>query len=209
MPLWVGLGNHDHHLPSGPVLEAEAVPEYVSNWRLYGGPVETLELAQGVSLVFYDSTMLRISAGADALPELTRALAAAKGPWVILVAHHPLDGTPASARVEGALAAAGVRAQLHVAGHIHDLRGGVLPAPLPALQIVSGGGGGDESSGKALLGETFQLRALGFARIDLVTTSAGDALRVRLYAVDDGGDPAGRVVAAWTIARDGRVDSAP
>lgn len=208
VPLWVTLGNHDHHLPTGPVLEAETVPEYVANWQLYGRPVETLELPQGVSLVFYDSTLLRIAAGADSLPELSRALARAKGPWRILVAHHPFDGTPASARVEGAIAAAGVRPQLQLAGHIHDLRGGVLPAPLPPLQIVSGGGGGDESSGKTLPGETFKLRSIGFARVDLVAAGGSERLRVDLYAVDSG-DPAGRLVAAWTVALDGAVDSAP
>lgn len=204
IPLWVGLGNHDHHLPSAPLLEAEAVPEYVANWRLLGTPVETLELPQGVSLVFYDSSMLRLPSRSEGLPELTRALASSKGPWRILVAHHPFDGTEPSARVERALAASGVRAQLHLAGHIHDLRGGELAAPLPALQIVSGGGGGHESSGKTLPGETFKLSALGFARVDLVAAAGAEHLRVRVYAVDPG-DPDGRVVAGWSIALDGGV----
>jgi hypothetical protein len=208
VPFWVTLGNHDHHRSSAPVLEAEAVPEYVANWRLYGRPVETLELPQGVSLVFYDSTVLRFAAGAAALPELTRALANAKGPWRILIAHHPFDGTNFSARVEGAIAAAGVRPQLHLVGHIHDLRGGELAAPLPPLQIVSGGGGGDESGSTPLPGETFKLRSLGFARVDLVAAGGSERLRVRLYAVDLG-DPEPRVVAGWTIGLDGRVDSAP
>ena len=208
VPLWVTLGNHDHHQSAGPLLEAEAVPEYVANWRVYGQPVETLELPQGVSLVFYDSTLLRFTAGADALPELTRALANAKGPWRILVAHHPFDGSHFSARVERAIAAAGVRAQLHLVGHIHDLRGGELAAPLPPLQIVSGGGGGDESGGTPLPGETFKVRSLGFARVDLLAAGGSERLRVRLYAVDLG-DPEARLVATWTITPDGRVDSAP
>ena len=204
VPLWVGLGNHDHHLPSAPLLEAEAVPEYVANWRLLGTPVETLELPQGVSLVFYDSSLLRLPSRSEGLPELTRALASSKGPWRILVAHHPFDGTEPSARVERAIAASGVRAQLHLAGHIHDLRGGELAAPLPGLQIVSGAGGGHESSGKTLPGETWKRSALGFARVDLVAAGGAERLRVQVYAVEPG-TPDGQLVAAWSIARDGAV----
>ena len=166
------------------------MPEYVANWRLLGTPVETLELPQGVSLIFYDSSLLRLPSRSEGLPELTRALASSKGPWRILVAHHPFDGTEASARVESAIAASGVRAQLHLAGHIHDLRGGELAAPLPALQIVSGAGGGHESSGKTLPGETFQLSALGFARVDLV--AAGGAERAARSGVRRGSRRGGR-----------------
>jgi hypothetical protein len=86
------------------------------------------------------------------------------------------------------------------------------------LQIVSGGGGGHESSGKTLPGETFKLSSLGFARVDLVAAGGAERLRVRVYAVVPGA-PDGQVVAAWSIARDGadsrdavtpaRLDSPP
>ncbi|HXZ85598.1 MAG TPA: metallophosphoesterase, partial [Myxococcota bacterium] len=64
IPLWVVLGNHDHHSRESMDLEHQGVPKLVANWRLLGLPVETLELPQGVSLVFYDSTRLRSPAGA-------------------------------------------------------------------------------------------------------------------------------------------------
>jgi hypothetical protein len=205
-PLWAVLGNHDHHDDGAIELERRRIPEYVSNWRLLGLPVETLELPQGVSLIFYDSTQLRFPSGASELPRLTRALRDSRGPWRILVTHHPLDGKPVSLGVERAIADSGVRAQLLLAGHIHDLRAGALAAPLPALQLVSGGGGGDESSHKSLPGELWQLASSGFARIDWVGPAGADHLRVRVFAVS-ATDDVPRVVAAWSLSRDGAVSA--
>ncbi len=202
LPLWVVLGNHDHNSPESPDLERSRIPGYVSNWRMFGFPVETLELPQGVSLIFYDSTRLRLRERANELPLLTRALRESVGPWRILVAHHPLDGKGASQPLEAAVAAADVRAQLLLVGHVHDLRASAPPAPLPPLQVVSGGGGGSEPRATQLPNQRFKLMSPGFARIELLRDAAGEYLRVRLFAVDD--SPA-RVVAAWTVTREGNV----
>jgi calcineurin-like phosphoesterase family protein len=202
LPLFAVLGNHDHTSTESIALERDRVDDYVSNWRLVGLPVETLELPQGVSLVFYDSTALRRSANASSLPLLTRALAQSRGPWRVLVAHHPLAGRPLDRGIESALADAGVRPQLLLAGHIHDLRAAVSQPPLPAFQLVSGGGGGAESNRDTLAGEVFQLASTGFARVDLVGGGASAHLRLRLFEVSSGGGVA-RVVAAWKLGLDG------
>jgi hypothetical protein len=124
----------------------------------------------------------------------------------VLVAHHPLGGREVDRGIERALAEAGVRAQLLVAGHIHDLRAVASEPPLPAFQLVSGGGGGDESNRETLPGELFQLASTGFARIDLVGDGPTAHLRLRLFAVSGvGGVP--QVVAAWRLALDGTATS--
>ena len=205
LPLWVVLGNHDHD-PESISLQRQGVPEYVANWRLLGLPVETLELPQGVSLVFYDSTALRWPSGAADLPRLTKALRESRGPWRILVAHHPIDFKEASHGIERAIADSGVRAQLLLVGHIHDLRAGALDPPLPALQLITGGGGGDESSHDTLSNELWQLKSTGFVRIDLVGDGDSARLRLRVFAVSASDDVA-RVVAAWSLARDGAIAS--
>jgi hypothetical protein len=206
LPLWAVLGNHDHHSGASIELESRRVPDYVANWRLLGLPVETLELPQGVSLIFYDSTALRLPSGVSQLPLLTKALRESRGPWRILVAHHPIDFHEVSHGIEAALANAGVRAQLLLVGHIHDLRAGTLESPLPALQLISGGGGGDESNHQALPNQLWQLKSTGFARIDLVGNEPTDHLRLRVFAVS-ATDDVPVVVAAWTLSRDGAVSA--
>ena len=205
VPLWAVLGNHDHSSGESVDLQRERVDDFVSNWRLVGVPVETVELPQGVSLVFYDSTPMLTPAGADALPLLTNALRESRGPWRILVAHHPLDGRDVDQGIERAIAAAGVRAQLLLAGHIHDLRASAPQAPLPAFQLVSGGGGGDESNHKTLPGELWKLASTGFARIDLVGRGDRARLRLRVFAVSAVSVP--QVVAAWTLGPDGAIST--
>jgi calcineurin-like phosphoesterase family protein len=205
VPLWVVLGNHDHTRESID-LESSRVPDFVANWRMYGRPVETLELPQGVSFVFYDSTHLRLPAGKADLAKLTRALHDSKGPWRILVAHHPLDSDVPSQGIAHAIADADVRPDLLLAGHIHDLRASALEPPYPTLQIVSGGGGGSESRERALPGEIFRAQSTGFARLDLVGEGERQLLRVRLFAVSANGNVP-RVVAAWTLRRDGVLEN--
>jgi hypothetical protein len=204
LPLWAALGNHDHHSQESVDLQARRVPEYLPSWRLLGLPAETLELPQGVSLVFFDSTALRLPAGEKDLPLLTQALRESHGPWRILIGHHPLDGRGPSPRIEAAIAAAGTRAQLMLAGHIHDLRAGTLLAPLPALQVVSGGGGGSESNHKELPAEMWKAASTGFARVDLVGDGERAYLRVRMFEVSDDEE---RVAAAWRVSLAGDVSS--
>jgi len=206
VPLWAVLGNHDHHSAESRELEASGIPALVSNWRLLGRPIDTLELPQGVSFVFYDSTKLRLPSGAPDLPKLTRALRESKGPWRVLVAHHPLDSDQASQGIVRALAESDVRADLLLAGHIHDLRASALEPPYPALQLVSGGGGGKESRERPLPGQIWQLASTGFARVDLVGSGPREHLRLRFFAVSANRNVP-RVVAAWSLFHDGVLEN--
>ena len=205
-PLWAVLGNHDHHTADGPRLEAGSIAPLVPGFRLFGGPdapVERLDLAAGVSFVFYDSTRLANAASVAERERLTAALRAAPGPWIVAVAHHPLEHRPDTEAIESAIAAAHAPVQLHLAGHIHDLRVATPDPPLPALQIVSGGGGGSESRRRVLPGERFQAKRPGFARIDLSGQGAERRLRVRLFAVSP--DALAELVADWSVGLDGVV----
>jgi len=206
IPLWVVLGNHDHHGRESIELERHGVPKYVANWRLLGLPVETLELPQGVSLIFYDSTHFRLPAGEPDLAKLTAAVRASKGPWRVLVAHHPLDSDVQSNGVVRALANSDERADLLLAGHIHDLRASALEPPYPVVQLISGGGGGSESRERPLPGEIWKLQSTGFARVDLVGEGEKAHLRLRQFAVSANGNVA-RVVAAWSLFHDGVLEN--
>jgi hypothetical protein len=186
-----------------PRLEAEEIAPRVPGFRLLGLPVERLDFPGGVSLVFYDSTRLLREASATELPRLTASVRDAPGPWRIAVGHHPLDGRPDSARVEAALAAAGVPVQLHLAGHFHDLRVATGAPPLPALQIVSGAGGGAESKRRTLPGQRLLVKRPGFARVERVGRGADARLRVRLFAVS--ADASAEQVADWSVGLDGVV----
>lgn len=203
VPLLAVLGNHDHGSPDSPRLQRQAVPRYVSNWRLADDPVERIELPHGVTLVLYDSTRLR--RGGNLVP-LTEALRAAQGEFRVLVTHHPLEDDEVSRAISNAIAAAGVPVQLLVAGHLHSLRVGVPGNTAPALQVVSGGGAETERSEHHVTGEKFLLASTGFARIDLIENAPEPRLRVTLYQV--GGWPSlGRAraepVAVWEVTRAG------
>ncbi|HXZ86893.1 MAG TPA: hypothetical protein VEI82_15530, partial [Myxococcota bacterium] len=129
-----------------------------------------------------------------------------KGPWRVLVAHHPLDSDVASQGIERALASSDERADLLLAGHIHDLRASALEPPYPVVQLVSGGGGGSESRERPLPGQIWQLQSTGFARVDLVGEGEKSHLRLRLFAVSANGNVA-RVVAAWALFHDGVLEN--
>lgn len=202
-PIYAVLGNHDHHAKESPGLEATAIAPLVPSFRLVGAPVERIDLAPGVSFVFYDSTSLQNAPRAAERAELTRALREAPGPWIVTVAHHPLEHRPDTVAIEAAIAAAGRPIQLHLAGHIHDLRVGTLEPPLPGLQIVSGGGGGSESRRRVLPGQRFQQSRPGFARVALEGEGAESRLRVRLFAVSL--DAPAELVADWSVSREGVV----
>lgn len=205
------LGNHDYHLPESPAFEAERLPDLIESWRVVGVPVERIDLPQGVSFIFYDSELLRQSSHAADLVRLTAAVRDAPGPWRIAAAHHPLDSAHRSRPIERALVESGVRLHLHLAGHLHDLRVATPPAPLPALEVVSGGGGGFESNPRALAHQRFIAKRIGFARVDLDGTGADSRLHVRMFAVSPAvspADPSGssaELVSAWSVSLNGVV----
>ena len=206
IPLWVVLGNHDHHSRESIELERSGVPKLIANWRLLGVPVETLDLPQGVSFVFYDSTHLRLPTGQPDLAKLTAAMRASKGPWRVLVAHHPLDSDVQSNGIDLALANSDERADLLLSGHIHDLRASALEPPYPVVQLISGGGGGKESRERPLPGEIWKLVSTGFVRVDLLGEGPKAHLRLRMFAVSANGNVA-RVVAAWSLFHDGVLEN--
>jgi len=205
VPLFAVLGNHDHGSAGSAALERYAVPRYVANWRLAGDPIERVELPQGVSLIFFDSTRLR--RGGNAAP-LAHALRSAQGAFRVLVAHHPLEDDDASRGIADAIAASGTRPQLLLAGHLHSLRAGTPGGAGPALQIVSGGGAGTERSSHHISGERFALAAPGFARVDLVDGPGEPSLRVTLYRVSGWpwlGRANAQPVAVWSVSQSGVV----
>ncbi len=190
VPFHAVLGNHDYEYPESPTLQAEAVPRFVANWRLAVRPVEVIEVAPGVDLVLFDSESL--VEGADPLP-LQTALAATRGPWRILAAHHPIargDGdeeAPLSQEkryrdeIGKLVADTQVPVQLFLSGHVHNLQVLEEAPPAPALNVIAGAG----SRPRPVRGESphrrFALAAPGFSRIDLVTVGGEERLVASLY----------------------------
>ncbi len=200
IPLYAVLGNHDHGRGESPALQRERVPRLVPNWRIEGSPVDRLELGHGVSLVFYDSTRLRRGEGLDSLRD---ALRASRGPWRILVAHHPLADDSPSDEIRAAIAASGVRVHALAAGHLHDLRIATGVGAEPALQVVAGSGSHTERPRRPLPGERFQLGALGFARIAVVRDEARERLRIALFRLPLALSDSASLAAVWEVTPDG------
>lgn len=169
VPVIAVLGNHDHMSDESPALERELVPEFLPGWRMAPGEAAVEEIEGGLSLVHFDSTPLLYN---DPV-ELSAAIARARGPWRILVGHHPLVGSGWDwdvryrKRVLAAIRDAGVDVHLLLAGHDHNLQAGVEPAPELPLQVVAGSGASDRDPRLDLLGGSFVLRAPGFVRVDL------------------------------------------
>lgn len=203
VPLLAVLGNHDLGSAKSPELQRNAVPRYLANWHLAGEPVERVELAPGVTLVFFDSTRI---ADSKSLGALSDALRAAQGEFRVLVAHHPLEDDESSRAIAAAIAAAGVPVQLLLAGHLHSLRVGTPGGAGPSLQIVAGGGASTGRSTHHVTGERFVLASRGFARVDLYEAAPTPFLRVTLYRVGAWpwlGSARGEPVAVWQVTRDG------
>ncbi|HKE12254.1 MAG TPA: metallophosphoesterase [Myxococcota bacterium] len=190
IPFHVVLGNHDYESAESPALQAQAVPRFVANWRLAVRPVEVVGVARGVDLVLFDSESL--VEGADPLP-LRTALAATRGPWRILAAHHPIasgegdeEGLPGQEKayrdaLKKVLADVAVPVQLFLSGHVHSLEVLEEASPAPALNVIVGAG----SRPRPIRGESphrlFALARPGFARIDLVTVRGEERLVASLY----------------------------
>lgn len=209
VPVRAVLGNHDWRAPESPDLQQDAIPRYVANWRLQKGGVLVEETPAGVSLVYFDSTHGRTPEG---LAGLSEALASARGPWRVVISHHPIDASPKGAAMRAALAAAGVPVQLWLAGHEHNLQLGEPGAPGPALQVVAGSGSHATGLKYDLPGRRVFRRSLGFARVDLVSGghrgATEDELVVSLVAVRP--FPAARwqparLAARFGVSVDGRV----
>jgi hypothetical protein len=217
VPFLVVLGNHDWEDPASPVLEAEAVPRFVANWRLAVRPVEVVGLAPGVDLVLFDSESL--VEGGDPLP-LQTALAATRGPWRILAAHHPIargDGdedTPPNLEkryrdeIAKLVAATGLPVQLFLSGHVHNLQVLQQAPPAPPLNVVVGAGSRLRPIGAETPNRRFALSEPGFARIDLVTVGGEERLVASLFVTASRPFLAGRaptLVARYSVDLVGHV----
>lgn len=170
VPLYAVLGNHDLELPQSAALESSGVHDFVANWTLPRSSVAAVELPGGVSLILADSTTLQRSG--DPVP-LRDALLRARGPWRVIVAHHPIGTSDDPARwgelVHAAIAGAGVPVQLFLAGHQHSLQVIDLHAPdEPGLVVVAGGGSSTRRERSGSPGRRFLSASFGFARIDFV-----------------------------------------
>jgi hypothetical protein len=220
-PIFAVLGNHDSRFSESRRLESEVVPQLVSNWKLSPKPVETVELGGGVSLVLLDSTPLE--RGGDPGP-LRDALRAARGPWRILAAHHPI-GTSRDlgykkrpgiggygALVQEAIREAGVDVQLMLGGHEHNLQILRVDPPGPRVVVVSGAGSRPRPLKSKSRGRLFSREGLGFARIDLTATQDGPRLVVSLFAVHRWRSLLGRapeLLGRWSIAPNGELHALP
>ncbi len=168
VPIVAVLGNHDVGRDQGVDLQRRGIARLIGNW-LMPEEARSYELGAGVSLIAFHSPSVEEGHPATALE---RALRESKGPWRIVIAHHPIADPGAgwsieyAERVRAAIRAAGQPVHLFLAGHQHSLQ--ALRAEGAALHIVAGGGGAVtypiEASRHAerLFGES----AHGFARVD-------------------------------------------
>jgi hypothetical protein len=204
IPLIAVLGNHDVKRRRGGELQRSGIPRFIGNWVMPEG-ARSYELGAGVSVVAYDSTELD---GGRPATALAAALAASRGPWRILAAHHPLADSgagwqaPEADAVLEAIRASGKPVHLMLAGHQHSLQ--ALRAPGAALHVISGGGGASVRALSPAGAERLYGRAAyGFARVD----AAPDALEVTLLALDGTLDRTAEPVARFRIAPDGAVEA--
>jgi hypothetical protein len=189
VPIVAVMGNHDHKVPESPVLQRRHLPRFVSNWSLPEDAADVVELDHGLSLVRVESELVKRRRSAEAV---RKALERARGPWRVLVAHEPIavrEGRSAgpgsyTALMREAVVASGVRPQLVLVGHKHNLQVARLDLAGPALQVIAGGG----SSRKRLKeppieNRLFGMASTGFARVDLLGTGGSQGLRVSLYSM--------------------------
>jgi hypothetical protein len=216
-PLYAVLGNHDVETEEGRRLQTEEVALYVSNWRMPAETAAVFELGSGVSLVLFDSN--RLLDGGDPGP-LRDALRAARGPWRVIAAHHPI-GTSRDddyTRREGvgeygetvlqAIREADVDVHLMLAGHEHNLQLLRVDPPSPRLVVVSGAGALPKEIKSKSRARLFKHEGLGFARVDLVRDAFGERLAVTLFGAPHWGSLVGlapEVLARWSVRADGEL----
>jgi hypothetical protein len=208
------LGNHDYRVPESPVLQTEVVPDFVGNWDMPTERIAVRELGSGVSLVLLQSMEgVRQDRLLDGLAEAIRS---ARGPWRIMVCHHPVVRTESledtgtfeerfMREARRQIAESGVPLHLVLAGHHHSLQILEPSPPGPGLQVVSGGGGGRLREIQAVEGQRFAASRYGFARVDLVSRAGSERLVVSMYATRNPWLPAGRpeLAARWSVDVDG------
>ncbi len=180
VPIIAVTGNHDVGRVQGVRLQRERLPVFLGNW-LMPETARSYELGGGVSVIAFHSEPVMQGLSADALAEAIRG---SRGPWRIVIAHHPVADPGAgwksdyAERVLAALAVAGQPVHLFLAGHQHSLQ--ALRGPGAALHVVSGAGGADirplsPAGAERLYAEV----AYGFVRIDV----SADALDVTFFAL--------------------------
>jgi len=214
IPIFAVLGNHDYRVPESPKLQVEAVPDFVANWDMPAERIAVRELGRGVSLVLLHS--METVRKARLLDDLPAAIRSTRGPWRILLCHHPVAPTRSleghgrfealyMAEARRRIAEAGVPLQLVLSGHHHSLQIIEPSPPGPPLQVVAGGGGGSLETIEVVEGQRFSASRHGFARIDLVRREGSERLVVSLYATRSAWLPAGRpsLAARWSVALDG------
>jgi hypothetical protein len=211
IPIYPVLGNHDYNTPESPKLQRELVPEFVSNWDMPRELAAVREVGHGVSLIVTDSEAL--DRGADPGP-LKEALLAAKGPWRIIVGHHPVAETDATFKraLRTAMEATGVEVQLLLAGHDHNLQISEPGPPYPALVAIAGSGSRMRAARYRVQGTKFILVRPGFARVDLDGEGSEQRLVVSLIETPkhhlDFWSPT-RVVGCWSVNVSGQVSGGP
>lgn len=216
VPLLAVLGNHDYKDPESPALQRRELPRLVANWRVPEGLTEVVEFPAGVSLVLLQSVELRQGADPAALYD---ALRRARGPWRILVAHHPIalardQATPRGAAYRAlvleAIRETGVDVQLVLSGDEHNLQLIEMDPPGPSLQVVAGSGSRVRELRTSNPRVRFARASPGFARVDLVDGPAGEELVVSLFSTGNvplfGAGPP-RLVARWAVGRMGGTRS--
>lgn len=210
IPIYAVLGNHDHNTEESPALQRTVVKQFVSNWDMPPGIAMVREMGHGVSLVVIDSEELE--RGADPAP-LKDALLSAKGPWRIVVGHHPVGSGEVGFKkaIATAVEATGVPVQLLLAGHEHNLQIAVEDFPYPSLTAIAGSGSRVRGPRYGVLGSQFLHARPGFARIDLDGEGPAQRLVVSLIETPkhrlDFWSPT-RVVACWSVTVGGQVTGA-
>ena len=210
VPILAVLGNHDYGERESPALQRERIPEYISNWRM---PLEAgVHEADGVSIISFQSE--EVKGGADISP-LKEAIEHSRGPWRIIIAHHPVvdpgQGYVASytRRVNTAIWDAGQPVHVFLAGHEHNLQ--ALRGQGASLHVVSGSGSDVRDLGDTPAERLFGLAALGFVRIDRVARVEEDAehLLITFFALRNQWLGTAGPVAAFRIDADGSVREVP
>lgn len=214
VPILAVLGNHDYRVPESPRLQTERAPDFVANWSMPKEPIAVRELGSGVSLVLLQS--MEGVRQPRRLEGLAEAIRSTRGPWRILVSHHPLAPTKSpedQGRFEvrfmqeahRQIAESGVSVQLALAGHHHSLQLLDLRPGGPGLQVVSGSGGCRLHPIYEVDDRRFVASRHGFARVDLVGSRGSERLFVSFYAARNPWLPAGRpeLLARWSVDAEG------